>query len=176
MKISLHVSTVAFAATMAAATPGWTQGLGAPGSTVEVHMIANEAFANQWAEQMVPEFQKAYPHINEVIDGVPYTELLAKSMLDATGPDPIYDIIIADDPWVPQLAQTGVLMDLKGDQVAGWTSPQFDWNDFYAAPLAASEWQGVQYGVPLRSNLLLMFVNKALYEKAGLPAPTADHT
>ncbi|MRX50114.1 extracellular solute-binding protein [Paracoccus sp. S-4012] len=161
---------------MAGPAAVWAQGLGAEGSPVEITMIANEAFANQWQEQMVPEFQKVYPHINVVIDGVPYTELLAKSMLDATGPDPVYDIIIADDPWTPQLAQTGVLLDLKGEQVAGWTAPEFEWDDFYAAPLAASEWQGVQYGVPLRSNLLLMFVNKSLYEKAGLPAPTPELT
>ncbi|WP_195759857.1 ABC transporter substrate-binding protein [Paracoccus sp. S-4012] len=176
MKITLQVSGIAIAAVMAGPAAVWAQGLGAEGSPVEITMIANEAFANQWQEQMVPEFQKVYPHINVVIDGVPYTELLAKSMLDATGPDPVYDIIIADDPWTPQLAQTGVLLDLKGEQVAGWTAPEFEWDDFYAAPLAASEWQGVQYGVPLRSNLLLMFVNKSLYEKAGLPAPTPELT
>jgi multiple sugar transport system substrate-binding protein len=34
----------------------------------------------------------------------------------------------------------------------------------------------VQYGVPLRSNLLLMFVNKSLYDAAGLPAPTPELT
>lgn len=176
MKISVRVSGLAIAAVMAGATAGWAQGLGAEGSPVEITMIANEAFANQWQTLMVPEFQKVYPHINVVIDGVPYTELLAKSMLDATGPDPVYDIIIADDPWTPQLAETGVLLDLKSPQVAAWTSPDYDWADFYEAPLAASLWQDVQYGVPLRSNLLLMFVNKAHYEKAGLPVPTPDLT
>ena len=176
MKISVQVSGLAIAAVMAGTVAGWTQGLGAEGSPVEITMIANEAFANQWQTLMVPEFQKVYPHINVVIDGVPYTELLAKSMLDATGPDPVYDIIIADDPWTPQLAEAGVLLDLKSPQVAAWTSPDYDWADFYEAPLAASSWQDVQYGVPLRSNLLLMFVNKAHYEKAGLPVPTPDLT
>lgn len=159
------------------AVPAGAQvGLGTPGAPVEIHMIANEAFANQWQTNMVPEFQKVYPNITVVIDGVPYAELLAKSLLDATGPEPLYDIIIADDPWVPQLAEAGVLLDLKGEKVAGWTKPDYDWGDFYAAPLAASEWNGVQYGVPLRSNLLLMFVNKSLYAKAGLLAPTSALT
>lgn len=151
-------------------------GLGAPGKPVEVRMIANEAFANQWQTLMVPEFNKKFPNIKVTIDGVPYVELLAKSMLDATGPSPTYDIIIADDPWVPQLASVGALLDLKGAEAAGWTDKAYDWADFNAAPLAAGEWQGKQYGVPLRSNMLMMFVNKALYEKAGLPAPTSALT
>lgn len=149
-------------------------GLGTPEQPVEVRMIANEAFANQWQTLMVPEFNKHYPNINVTIDGVPYVELLAKSMLDATGPSPTYDIIIADDPWVPQLAEVGALLDLKSPEVAGWTDASYDWADFNAAPLAAGEWKGVQYGVPLRSNMLMMFVNKALYEKAGVPVPAPD--
>lgn len=139
---------------------------------MEVRMIANEAFANQWQTQMVPEFNKKHPNIKVTIDGVPYVELLAKSMLDATGRSPTYDVIIADDPWVPQLAAVGALLDLRSPQVAGWTDAGYDWADFNTSPLAAGEWQGKQFGVPLRSNMLMMFVNKALYERAGLPAPT----
>lgn len=150
-------------------------GLGTAAAPVSIRMIANEAFAKQWQTAMVPEFNKLYPHIKVQIDGVPYAELLAKSLLDVTGPSPTYDIIIADDPWIPALAQTGALLDLKKD-AAKWTAPDFDWNDFNAAPLAASEWRGAQYGVPLRSNMLLMFTNKTLYQKAGLPAPTPKLT
>lgn len=142
---------------------------------VEIRMIANEAFAGQWQDAMVTEFNKHYPGIKVIIDGVPYPELLAKSLLDATGPEPTYDIIIADDPWIPQLAEAGVLLDLKKD-AAQWTDAGYDWDDFNAAPLAASEWKGVQYGVPLRSNLLMMFYNKSLYDKAGVPHPTPDLT
>lgn len=151
-------------------------GLGTPEQPVEVRMIANEAFANQWQTLMVPEFNKHYPNIKVTIDGVPYVELLAKSMLDTTGPSPTYDIIIADDPWVPQLADIGALVDLRSPELAAWTEESYDWDDFNAAPLAAGEWNEVQYGVPLRSNMLMMFVNKALYEKAGVPVPTPELT
>jgi multiple sugar transport system substrate-binding protein len=150
-------------------------GLGTAAAPVSVRMIANEAFAKQWQTNMVPEFNKVFPNIKVQIDGVPYPELLAKSLLDVTGASPTYDIIIADDPWIPSLAQTGALLDLKKD-AAKWTAADYDWNDFNPAPLAAGEWKGVQYGVPLRSNMLLMFINKKLYEKAGLPAPTPKLT
>lgn len=142
---------------------------------VELRVIADAAYANAWQQNMVPEFNKIYPHIKVTIDPVPYTELLAKAMLDATAATPVYDIIVLDDPWTPQVAETGALVDLRKD-LAEFTRPDFDWDDFNAAPLAATQWKDVQYGVPMRSNMLLMFVNKTLYEKAGLPVPTVDLT
>jgi len=175
--VSRRALIVAAAAVALSGASAYAQdGLGTPDKPVEVRMIANEAFANQWQTLMVPEFNKKYPNIKVTIDGVPYVELLAKSMLDATGPSPTYDIIIADDRWVPQLATVGALLDLKSPEVAGWTEAGYDWDDFNAAPLAAGEWDGKQYGVPLRSNMLMMFVNKSLYEQAGLPAPTSALT
>lgn len=176
LAVGISAAALAFANTAIAQTKASdTGGLGTAAAPVSIRMIANEAFAKQWQTLMVPEFNKSFPFIKVQIDGVPYPELLAKSMLDVTGPSPTYDIIIADDPWIPSLAQTGALLNLKKD-VAKWTASDFDWNDFNGAPLAASEWKGVQYGVPLRSNMLLMFINKKLYEKAGLRPPTPKLT
>ena len=152
------------------------EGLGTTDDPVEVRIMANEAFANTWQTLLVPEFNKVYPHVRVVFDGVPYAELLAKMMLDATSPSPEYDVLLVDDPWVPQLAEIGALVDLKGQKVSALTGEDYDWNDFNAAPLAAGEWQGVQYAVPVRSNMLLRFYNRTLYEEAGLPEPTPTQT
>jgi multiple sugar transport system substrate-binding protein len=146
-------------------------GLGTASAPVKLRMMANEAYARSWQTSMVPAFNKAFPNIELTIDGVPYNEQLAKTLLEVTSATPTYDILIIDDPWIPQVAQTGALIDLK-TEAAKWTAPDFDWADFNSAPLAAGEWKGVQYGVPVRSNMLLMFYNAAHYEKAGLPAPT----
>lgn len=151
-------------------------GLGTPDAPVEVRIIANEAFASSWQNNLIPEFNKLYPNVHVTFDGVPYTELLAKMMLDATNPEPEYDVLLTDDPWVPQLAEIGALLDLKGEKIAALTDKDYDWADFNAAPLAAGEWKGVQYAVPVRSNMLLMFYNRALYKKAGVPEPTPDLT
>jgi len=53
----------ASAAVIATMTGMWAgaEGLGTPDKPVEVRMIANEAFANQWQTLMVPEFNKHYP-------------------------------------------------------------------------------------------------------------------
>lgn len=151
-------------------------GLGTGETPVEVRIVANEAFANAWQQTLVPEFNKAFPNVHVTIDGVPYTELLAKMMLDSTSPDPEYDVMLIDDPWVPQLAEIGALVDLKGAEVGAMTAADYDWGDFNSAPLAAGEWQGVQYAVPVRSNVLLRFYNRTLYKNAGLPEPTPAQT
>lgn len=150
-------------------------GLGTAEAPVSIRMIANDAFAKLWQTVLVPEFNKHYPHIKVTIDGVPYAQQLTKTLLDLTGANPSYDAICTDDPWTPQLADAGTLLDVRKD-AAAWTDPAFDWNDFYKAPLAASEWKGVQYGVPIRSNMLLMFYNRRHYRKAGLADPTPQLT
>ncbi|MCB8822531.1 ABC transporter substrate-binding protein [Microvirga rosea] len=154
----------------------YAQGASSPNAPAEIKIMANEAFANSWQTQLVPEFNKRFPNVKVVIDGVPYAELLPKMMLDAVNADPEYDILVIDDPWVPQLAAIGALADLKSKDIAAITSPDYDWSDFNTAPLAAGEWKGKQYAVPVRSNMLLMFYNRTLYKKAGVPEPTPNLT
>ncbi|MBM1172539.1 sugar ABC transporter substrate-binding protein [Microvirga arabica] len=168
--------TTAVVLTAASVGTAYAQGAGGPNSPVEIKVMANEAFANSWQTQLVPEFNKRFPNVKVVVDGVPYAELLPKMMLDAVNADPEYDVLVIDDPWVPQLATVGALADLKSKDVAALTSPDYDWDDFNAAPLAAGEWKGKQYAVPVRSNMLLMFYNRTLYKKAGVPEPTPKLT
>ncbi|MDO9306739.1 MAG: extracellular solute-binding protein, partial [Mesorhizobium sp.] len=170
LKNSISRRALLVAATMAAALPA-SFALAQTNEPVEIHVMANEAFSNMIQSSEVVEFNKHYPNIKVTVDGVPYVELLAKMMLDATSPTPVYDVLIVDDPWTPQLAEVGALQDLNSAEMAGFTAADFDWADFNAAPLAASEWKGVQYGVPLRSNMLMMFYNRTLYQKAGVPEP-----
>lgn len=147
-------------------------GTAAAQDPVEIRIMAVDAYANSWQNNLVPKFNEVYPNIKVTIDATPGAEMLAKMMLDAVDPNPVYDIVLADDPWVPQLAEIGALKDLKGPEIAAMTDPGYDWDDFNATPLAAGEWKGGQYAVPVRSNMLLMFYNRALYQKAGVPEPT----
>lgn len=85
---ALIVGAASMAASLgfgAAGAKAQDAGLGTPEQPVEVRMIANEAFANQWQTLMVPEFNKSYPNIKVTIDGVPYVFLFDEplSNLDA---------------------------------------------------------------------------------------------
>ncbi|MFO7322345.1 MAG: sugar ABC transporter substrate-binding protein [Chloroflexota bacterium] len=145
-------------------------GLSSAQEQVTIYGMVNDAFARIWLENLVPAFNEKYPNIEVVIDPVPYGELLPKQLLELTSGAPSYDFIVTDDPWLPQLAATGLLMDLKTD-LADVTDPDYNWDDFAPGALAAGEWNGGQYSVPVRSNLLLMFYNRTLFEEAGLEEP-----
>lgn len=134
---------------------------------VTIYGVGNSAWAGVWQDEMVPEFCKKFPNIEVVVDGVPYADMLPKAMLDITAESGPYDFIATDDNWPPQMAETGLLMDLRSDLE---TPSGYDWDDFHPAPLAAGEWKGAQYAVPVRSNLMLLFYNRTLFEEAGLDA------
>ena len=148
---------------------------GSSDKPVELRILAASSFSAQWQSLIVPEFNKKFRNIKVQVDGVPYAEMTAKIMLDLTGATPTYDAYAIDEPWMPQVAETGQLLDVRKD-AAPWTDPNHNWGDFNAAPLAAGHWKGGQYGVPLIANLLLRFYNRTHYAKARLPEPTASQT
>ena len=66
-------------------------GLGTAEEHVQITMMSNDAFAQTWQDQLVPEVNKKYPYIDVTIDSTPYDSLLAKGLLNGTSPDPDYD-------------------------------------------------------------------------------------
>lgn len=120
------------------------QSPGATGSTdrpIELRILAASSFSSQWQSLIVPEFNKKFRNIKVQVDGVPYAEMTAKIMLDLTGASPTYDAYAIDEPWMPQVAETGQLLDVH-KETAPWTDASHNWADFNAAPLAAGQWKG----------------------------------
>lgn len=174
--LTAAAAAVLLAAGCTSAPPDGGPGtLGTAGEPVTIRVLANDAFAKQWQDKLVPEFREKYPHIKVQVDGLPYADQLPKTMLDLTGTEPTYDIVLADDPWIPRMAETGGLVDLKKG-LRRYTEKGYDWADFSPSPLAAGEADGHQYAVPVRTNLMLMFYNKALYKKAGVAEPSERTT
>src|SRR3954452_5901096 len=151
-------------------------GVGTADAPVDIKVLVNDAYGAQWTEKLLPEFKKDFPNINVTIDGLPYNDQLAKTMLELTNPTPTYDVAREDDNWTSQLASTGGLVDLRGDAVSKWTDADYDRDDFYPASLAAGQYDGKQVWVPARSNILMMLYNKTMYTEAGLPEPTPELT
>lgn len=142
----------------------------AAGKPVTIIGMVVDSYSRLWEEKLVPEFNKKHPSISVKLDPVPYGDMLAKQMLELTRKPLAYDFLITDDPWLPQLADTGLLSPLK-ETFKDITPPEYDWDDIHPAPLAAGEWKNTVFGVPVRSNLLLMFFNRAVFQKAGVQPP-----
>lgn len=140
-----------------------------------IYGLVNDAFARIWQDQLVPAFNEDHPDIEVVIDGVPYSDQLPRQVLEATSTPPSYDFFVTDDPWLPQLASTGQLAAIP-DDVAGVFADDYDLDDFFPGALAAGQWDGTQYAVPIRSNVLLMFYNRDLFDAAGVDEPGESYS
>jgi multiple sugar transport system substrate-binding protein len=143
--------------------------------SVTIYGLVNDAFARIWQDQLVAEFQREHPNIQVVIDGVPYGDQLPRQMLEITSRPPNYDFFVTDDPWLPQLASTGLLANVRTDLGVDQDA-EYDLDDFFPGALAAGAWNGEQYAIPVRSNLLLMFYNRDLFEAAGVDEPGDDYS
>lgn len=91
-------------------------------------------------------------------------EKLAQEVVQATG---AYDVVMMDDPWLPEFASSGLLVPLD-DLLAkrGGIDP-----DFIGSAVNVCKYKGKLYAIPYVGNVQLFVYNKQLFEKYGLPEP-----
>jgi len=96
-------------------------------------------------------------------------DLKQKVSLDAGNKEGSYDLIMADDPWMPEFCDAGLYANLEELGVEGDS-------DFIEANLNLGRYPyktGALYALPLVGNVQLFFYNKALYDAQGLTPPTS---
>jgi multiple sugar transport system substrate-binding protein len=125
-----------------------------------------DAEASTMANIIIPKFEAEHPGIKVVSDVYPYGELLSKIIASASAGDPP-DIVRSDIIWVPQLAKEGVLLPLSS------VMPDFKAlsKTVYAGSLSTNYYKGQYYGLPLDTNTMVLFWNKADFAAAGIKEP-----
>ena len=115
-------------------------------------------------EGLVDQFNKSHSNISIEMTISPWDSLLQKLPTSlATGQGP--DLIGFDFNLMPQYAKSGNLLDLSNLWQAGG---DFDPSNFPQAVKDAAQWQGKYYGVPMNFATLLMYINKDMFQAAGL--------
>jgi multiple sugar transport system substrate-binding protein len=120
-------------------------------------------------KQLVSEFEKANPDIKVNMAVTPWSDYWTKlqtSLPTGTGPD----VFWLNHPNAVTYIPTGLLLDLE-PAAAAIRFENFD-KSFYE-PYAKN---GKRYGVPVFYDSIVLFYNKALFDKAGLKYPNADWT
>lgn len=114
---------------------------------------------------LIPEFQKRYPEVEVKHVYIPFAELLPTILQQSlTGTLP--EIIMADNPWVPQLIEAGVFKDIT-DLVMNDLGEEF-WLDFFEGHRLVTSKDGRIYALQLHTNNLALFYRRSLLEKAGV--------
>ncbi|WP_242448257.1 ABC transporter substrate-binding protein [Cellulomonas sp. WB94] len=112
-------------------------------------------------QAMADEYSKSHPGVTVKAVNIPSSDLITKIQTSAKT-DTLPSMAIMDLVSVPQVAQTGKLVDLK---------PLIDsatMSDIYPALLDFGKDGDKQYAVPVSTNNLGYMYNKDLYKKAGL--------
>lgn len=112
------------------------------------------------------DFEKEYEVQIEIL-GLEGSSLKQKISLDSQNPKSSFDLIMIDDPWMPEFAAAKILASLSELGI------EAD-NDFVKASLDLGKYPyrtGKLYALPFAGNVQLLFYNQELFKKHNFKAP-----
>ncbi len=122
--------------------------------------------------QVIDLFEKKHPNIQVEAEsvGAP-NDLFNRLTTDfAAGGTTAPDVFALGGALPQQYGAAGQLLDL------GTVEKYVDVKDYSASALVSSTVKGKVYGLPTGGNAIGLLVNEDLFQKAGVPLPTADWT
>ena len=124
-------------------------------------------------EEAIKRFEAEHPGVTvKYVSGIrkdDYSEWLAERLLKGEEPDVF--VIPGED--FNLYASIGALQPLDRSMSGDET---FDSSVYYPEALAYGRYQGISYALPMGAVTTLMFVNKTLLAKEGIPIPDNDWT
>src|SRR5499427_8199271 len=145
MRISRSFAGVAAALlVMLAIAPAAHAPASAQSKTITLSMLAG--YKEDVLRANLPEFEKK-TGIKVVVDAAPFGDLYKKQLLSlSTGGR--YDVLFMDEPWVPPLSEFLAPLDERARGL--------DVQDFVPTTVAAGQFQGKQYALPVDPNVQLL--------------------
>jgi multiple sugar transport system substrate-binding protein len=110
------------------------------------------------------QFEKAHPGVTVKREVVPFANLITKVLQEASAGD-LPNIVMLDNPNVPQVAATGQLKPLNSE-------PGFTTSGYVPGAISECTYQGKQYCFPIGTNTVGIFYNKAMFAAKHLSPPT----
>src|SRR3954453_6548938 len=151
--------------TPSAGSTAWSLPSTDPTATIKVLSILDLKTANM--QPVIDAFHKAHPTITVDYQSVPFDSL--NSTLDARiankGGDP--DVYWADQPRISALAARGEAEDVT-KAFAGYK------DKFDPTAYDAGVYQDKLWALPIANSTQLLYYNKAMLKKAGVPFPSAS--
>jgi ABC-type glycerol-3-phosphate transport system substrate-binding protein len=139
-----------------------------PKATIKV-MSTESLGSPNFDSAIVKAFEKAHPSITVQWQTVPSASLNSVEDTDISNKQGSPDVYWADQPRIPALASRGEAEDLTG--VFAKYKSTFDPSTY-----ASGLYNGKLYAIPIENSTQLLFYNKDLLSKAGIPDPSAAVT
>ncbi|MFC4587135.1 extracellular solute-binding protein [Sphaerisporangium corydalis] len=167
----------AAALSLSACGSGGPSGDGGTTLTITANAISggkNAATADWTKNWLIPRFEEAQKAQGKIVhvlfqpNGVDDEQYKTKIALDLKSHAGA-DVIDLDGIWVGEFAQAGYIKPL--DQTAGPEAGQWEgWSQIPPAVQSLGVFDGKKYGLPQGTDGRVLFYNKTLFAKAGLPA------
>jgi multiple sugar transport system substrate-binding protein len=127
---------------------------------IVLNVLSSDDYAG-FRASVIPEFEKANPGIKVNFTSVGYDALHQKTVTAMTSGASVYDVIDTDDIWTPEFAASGYV-----DIIDARLTDDMKKNIAPAA-LSINEYEGKYYGLPAANDLLFLYYNKEMLQKAG---------
>ncbi|MEO3870883.1 extracellular solute-binding protein [Nonomuraea sp. B12E4] len=132
----------------------------------------NSESADWITKWVIPEFQKTHPEVKvrfqaSGVDDEQYKTKIALDLKSKTGAD----VIDLDGIWVGEFAQAGYIKPLAEVGGAAAADQWEGWSQIPQAVQGLGIFDGKKYGLPQGTDGRVLFYNKTLFKKAGLPEP-----
>lgn len=148
---------------------------GSAAATVAQDTIELEYLTNQYVPEMsdvlkesIAIYEADHPGVTVKLTEVPFPSLFETIDTTLASGAPVMDVFSADAPLVPKYAAAGAILPLDDHYPAEAQA------DFLPGSLDEALWDGSFYATPQISSSQGIYVNKALFEAAGVPLPPMD--
>ncbi|MER3405580.1 MAG: hypothetical protein C4289_10865, partial [Chloroflexota bacterium] len=124
-------------------------------------------------EQVMAAYQQLHPHvtIEKIHNTAGLNEHFDKVQVMIAGGSQL-DLFMSSPIWVPNLALRHLYLELNGLMA----KERFPTADYAPAALDAFAYRGKQYALPEIVNFGVVFYNKQLFQRAGVPFPADSWT
>jgi multiple sugar transport system substrate-binding protein len=119
-------------------------------------------------DHVIAEFNASHPNIHVTSNPIPWDVLYTK-LLPAFGAGKGPDLVGISSDNLPEYASKGVLQPLDSFFSLGVNKASI-----VPSELAAGEYQGKLYGVPIESTPVMLYYNKTMFKAAGIANPPAN--
>ncbi|UFT98841.1 sugar ABC transporter substrate-binding protein [Radiobacillus kanasensis] len=117
-------------------------------------------------EDLLKEFYKEHPNIKVKIQSIPHADYQQKLSVLAAGNE-LPDVGWVAERMVPQFVDNGILRDISDFR----DDEEFNFKDYIPSTLKLWEHDGKLLGLPFSTPPMIMYVNRTMFEEAGLETP-----
>lgn len=133
-------------------------------------VIMEEVPDTDIVQDLVADFETEFPGITVEIEALPYDQMRDRIVTSALAPEPTYDVVIIDNPWMVDFVSGEYLAPLDDyiDSTDG-----YGYDDFSGPLREIGEVDGTTYGVPFYNYALGLIYRSDLVE--DVPTTIEDY-